>query len=63
MPRPQKNTSATKGNLKAVNPRARNERDTRMPCEILDSIAAHGAQVEQALGQLRQQLMMVGRAR
>ena len=46
--------------LKAVNPRARNERDTRTPGEILDSIATHGAQVEQALTQLRRHLMMAG---
>jgi type I restriction enzyme M protein len=42
--------------LKAVNPRARDERDARAPGEILDSIAAHGAAVELALAQLREQL-------
>ena len=46
--------------LKTVNPRARNERDTRTPGEILDSIATHGAQVEQALTQLRRHVMMAG---
>lgn len=42
--------------LKAVNPRARDERDTRTPSEILDSIAMHGVIVEQALAQLRARL-------
>ncbi|MGH8122690.1 MAG: N-6 DNA methylase [Rudaea sp.] len=42
--------------LKAVNPRARDERDTRTPGQILESIAAHGAQVEQALRLLRERL-------
>jgi type I restriction enzyme M protein len=39
--------------LKAVNPRARVERDTRMPAEIIDSIATHGRTVEMALARLR----------
>ena len=42
--------------LKAINPRARNERDMRTPREILESIAAHGKVVEQALALLRRQL-------
>lgn len=39
--------------LKAVNPRARVERDTRTPGEILDAIAGHGRTVESALNRLR----------
>ncbi|MCG3163608.1 MAG: hypothetical protein JMDDDDMK_05047 [Acidobacteria bacterium] len=39
--------------LKAVNPRARVERDTRMPSEIIESIATHGHAVEAALAKLR----------
>ncbi|OGB27759.1 MAG: restriction endonuclease subunit M [Burkholderiales bacterium RIFCSPLOWO2_02_FULL_57_36] len=38
--------------LKAVNPRARVERDTRTPSEILASIAAHGRTVDAALKRL-----------
>lgn len=40
--------------LKAVNPRARVERDLRSPAEILDSIARHGQVVEEALQRLRE---------
>ena len=39
--------------LKAVNPRARVERDTRTPAEIIESIASHGRTVETALARLR----------
>jgi len=39
--------------LKAVNPRARIERDTRTPKEIIESIASHGRTVEAALARLR----------
>ncbi len=39
--------------LKAVNPRARVERDTRTPDEIIESIAGHGRTVEAALARLR----------
>lgn len=39
--------------LKAVNPRAKVERDSRTPHEILDAIAAHGRTVETALSRLR----------
>jgi type I restriction enzyme M protein len=39
--------------LKAVNPRARVERDARMPMEIIESIAGHGRTVEAALARLR----------
>ncbi len=39
--------------LKAVNPRARVERDTRTAAEILDSIAVHGRAVDAALDRLR----------
>ncbi|HEU0276427.1 MAG TPA: N-6 DNA methylase [Rhodanobacteraceae bacterium] len=39
--------------LKAVNPRAVDTRDTRTPETILDSIAAHGETMRQALGALR----------
>ena len=46
--------------LKAVNPRARDERDTRSPEEILESIAAHGATVAAALATLREALAATG---
>ena len=39
--------------LKAVNPRARVERDTRTPAQILDAIAGHGRAVEAALNRLQ----------
>ena len=39
--------------LKAVNPRARVERDVRTPGEILDVIAEHGRTVDAALARLR----------
>ncbi len=39
--------------LKAVNPRARIERDTRSPLEIIESITQHGKNVEAALAKLR----------
>ena len=39
--------------LKAVNPRARVERDTRTPAEIIVSISQHGKTVEMALAKLR----------
>ncbi|HZS03893.1 MAG TPA: N-6 DNA methylase [Blastocatellia bacterium] len=39
--------------LKAVNPRARVERDTRTPAEIIESISSHGRTVEAALTKLR----------
>lgn len=39
--------------LKAVNPNARVEKDTRTPAQILDAIAAHGVAVEAALSKLR----------
>ena len=42
--------------LKAVNPRARVERDTRTPAEIIDSIAGHGRTVEAALARLRRMI-------
>ncbi|MDE1885352.1 MAG: hypothetical protein KGH92_05540 [Xanthomonadaceae bacterium] len=42
--------------LKAVNPCARDERDTRTPGEVLESITAHGKMVEQALTRLRKSL-------
>lgn len=38
--------------LKAVNPRARVERDLRTPVEIIESIAAHGRTIELALTKL-----------
>ncbi len=44
---------ATTFDLKAVNPRARVERDTRTPGEILDAIALHGNTVASALSRLR----------
>ncbi len=44
---------ATTFDLKAVNPRARVERDTRTPGEILDAIALHGDTVAAALSRLR----------
>jgi type I restriction enzyme M protein len=40
--------------LKAVNPRARIEQDTRTPTQILDAIAHHGQTVNAALEQLRE---------
>ena len=39
--------------LKAVNPRARVERDERAPIEILDAIEKHGRGVDKALARLR----------
>lgn len=42
--------------LKAVNPRARVERDIRTPAQILDAIAGHGQDVDAALAKLRQLL-------
>ncbi|HEX7348514.1 MAG TPA: N-6 DNA methylase [Rhodanobacteraceae bacterium] len=39
--------------LKAVNPNARDDRDTRSPAEILEAIAAQGAVVDQAMARLR----------
>lgn len=39
--------------LKAVNPRARVERDERSPIEILDAIEKHGRGVDEALARLR----------
>jgi len=44
---------ATTFDLKAVNPRAKVEHDTRTPAEILDAIAAHGRTVAAALQRLR----------
>lgn len=44
---------ATTFDLKAVNPTAKVDRDTRTPGEILDAIAEHGRGVESALGRLR----------
>ncbi len=46
--------------LKAVNPRARVERDLRTAGEILDMIAAHGRTVEAALASLRLSLEKTG---
>lgn len=46
--------------LKAVNPRARDDRDTRSPERILESIAIHGRSIEQALDQLRKSLAQRG---
>lgn len=40
--------------LKAVNPRARVERDTRTPAQIIESIANYGRTVESALARLRE---------
>jgi len=40
--------------LKAVNPRARVERDTRTAEQVLESIANHGRTVDKALARLRQ---------
>ena len=40
--------------LKAVNPRARVEQDTRTTEEVLESIAEHGRTVDGALARLRQ---------
>ena len=45
--------------LKAVNPRARVERDTRTAGQVLDAIADHGRTVDAALGRLRQLLTAV----
>ena len=44
---------ATTFDLKAVNPRAKVERDTRTPGQILDAIALHGDTVAAALTRLR----------
>ncbi len=43
--------------LKAVNPNARVERDTRTAQEIVESIAAHGRAIEAAIGHIRKLLM------
>lgn len=45
--------------LKAVNPRARLERDTRTPAEIIDSIDGHSRTVESALARLRKMISEV----
>ncbi|MEO8190894.1 MAG: N-6 DNA methylase [Acidobacteriota bacterium] len=42
--------------LKAVNPNAKRDEDTRTPEELLDIIEAKGREVEEALGNLRAQL-------
>lgn len=42
--------------LKAVNPRARDDRDARTPEQVLESIAIHGRTIEQALDRLRKAL-------
>ena len=42
--------------LKAVNPRIRDERDQRAPAEVLESIAKHGSDVDEALKKLRRLL-------
>lgn len=47
------NIDATTFDLKAVNPRAKVERDTRTPHEILNAITEHGRTVEAALLRLR----------
>ena len=39
--------------LKAVNPHARNEEDTRTPEELLDLIEAKGREITEALAVLR----------
>lgn len=40
---------ASSFDLKAVNPRARVERDTRSPAQILEAIARHGREIDSAL--------------
>ena len=42
--------------LKAVNPHRPDETDTRTPDELLDEIAAHGAELDAALAELREAL-------
>lgn len=42
--------------LKAVNPNAKRDEDTRTPEELLDIIEAKGREVEEALRSLRDQL-------
>lgn len=46
--------------LKAVNPTARDDQDARTPAEIIDAIAAHGADIEQAMATLRGLLQRAG---
>ena len=46
--------------LKAVNPKARTERDTRSSGEIIESIADYGRQVDAALGRLKQLMQAAG---
>lgn len=46
--------------LKAVNPRVRDERDTRSPALILDSIEARGREIALALAGLRESLASSG---
>lgn len=45
--------------LKAVNPRARVERDTQTSAQVLDAIAEHGRAVEAALTKLRRYMVAV----
>jgi len=51
------NIDAAVYDLKAVNPRARNERDMRTPEQILSAISTHGQRVDQALNRLKRLLV------
>jgi hypothetical protein len=58
-PAPSLETSPATFDLKAVNPRARDERDARSSEEILESMATQGATVAEALAKLREALIPV----
>ncbi len=51
---PREEIEAKNYDLKAVNPNAKNDEDTRTPDELLDHIEAKGKEVAEALGVLRQ---------
>jgi len=50
---PRKEIEARNYDLKAVNPHAKKEEDTRTPEELLDLIEAKGREVAEALAELR----------
>lgn len=50
---PRKKVEATNYDLKAVNPNAKPQEDTRTPEELLDLIEAKGQEVAEALAVLR----------
>ena len=52
---PRAEIEAKNYDLKAVNPHAKNNEDTRTPEELLDLIEAKGREVQDALAALRKQ--------